>query len=115
MANENGDEHASGFRVPVYRSPRKPTPISSNITVAQQGIQSDDLERIHVFLQSYGMPSTNGFDLKRISRFVEYFDTTEPDAVTRLNDFMRLYKANEESPMLTYEKFLDMYKYVFNL
>lgn len=111
---ENGDSGV--FRIPLYRSPRKPTPVSSNTSAARQGISPTQLERIDVFLQSYGIPNVNGFDLKRLQHFRDSFSNEDGFDSARLDNYVRQCQtSNPSDSLINYEKFLEMYKYVFNL
>lgn len=103
--------------IPLYKAPRKPNRPSAGFYAAQRGIPKPQLDRIEVFLQAHGS-SSNGFDLKRANEFREFFRGPRLDEI-KLDDYLKRQQQEtasaSTSQLLTYDKFIDMFKNVFNL
>lgn len=103
--------------IPLYKAPRKPNRPSAGFYAAQRGIPKPQLDRIEVFLQAHGS-SSNGFDLKRANEFREFFRGPRLDE-SKLDDYLKRQQQEtasaSTSQLLTYDKFIDMFKNVFNL
>lgn len=117
LKDEN-DEASKIVHIPLYKAPRKPNRPSAGFYAAQRGIPKPQLDRIEVFLQAHGS-SSNGFDLKRANEFREFFRGPQLNE-SKLDDYLKRQQqetasASSTSQLLTYDKFIDMFKNVFNL
>lgn len=120
LKDEN-DEASKIVHIPLYKAPRKPNRPSAGFYAAQRGIPKPQLDRIEVFLQAHGS-SSNGFDLKRANEFREFFRGPRLDE-SKLDDYLKRQQQQQETAsasstsaqLLTYDKFIDMFKNVFNL
>lgn len=96
-------------RAPNYRMPRKPQE-SKQYYIDKYGLDSDDLDRIEIFLK---MNSKNGnFDFsKNLNRFVENFLESNYDR-EKLFD---LFKSNDKNNdgILSYDEFMLLFKSLF--